>query len=117
MSLSVPGCIAWHYWWQIPNHQSDVVLDEFVVMPNHIHGIVGIESSKNGSAGMLHATSVQNENLPQDEMSNISPDSGSSPLLSDLINRPSPDGAIAMGMDILHANHDFMVISFEMTNH
>lgn len=45
MGLSVPGSIAWHYWRQIPDHQSNIILDEFVVMPNHLHGILGIASS------------------------------------------------------------------------
>lgn len=79
MGLSVPGCIAWHYWRQIPDHQSHIILDEFVVMPNHLHGIVGIESSnqKEKSVGTLHATSVQNDGSANNEMSKISPESGS----------------------------------------
>ncbi|MFH5833848.1 transposase [Halalkalibaculum sp. DA384] len=81
MGLSVPGCLAWHYWRQIPSHQSNVVLDEFVVMPNHLHGIVGIEfqeaDSKDQPVGTLHATSPQDEDEVQDEMSSISPDAGS----------------------------------------
>lgn len=76
MSLSVPGCVAWHYWRQIPHHQENVVLDEFVVMPDHIHGIIGIESEEE-TVGTLHATSVRNENVAQDKMSSISPEAGS----------------------------------------
>jgi putative transposase len=30
-------------WLEIPSHYSNVEIDEFVVMPNHIHGIVVIE--------------------------------------------------------------------------
>jgi|SRR5699024_7311723 len=79
MGLSVPGCVAWHFWREVPDHQSNVVLDEFVVMPNHLHGIIGIESQEEavGTVGTLHATSVQNENLANDEMSSLSPDAGS----------------------------------------
>ncbi len=34
------GTIAHQYWVEIPNHFPFVVLDEFVVMPNHIHGLL-----------------------------------------------------------------------------
>ncbi|MDZ7694018.1 MAG: transposase [Balneolaceae bacterium] len=57
MGLSVPGCIAWHYWRQIPDHQSNVILDQFVVMPNHLHGIIGIESIEKKSGGTCHGNS------------------------------------------------------------
>ncbi|MBP9163022.1 MAG: transposase [Leptospiraceae bacterium] len=29
-------------WNDLPNHYSDCALDEFVIMPNHIHGIINI---------------------------------------------------------------------------
>jgi len=77
MGLSAPGCIAWHYWMQIPNHQSWLVLDQFVVMPNHLHGIIGIESA-NESVGTLHATSVQDYEIAEDSMLSISPEAGCS---------------------------------------
>lgn len=34
------GEIADRYWAQIPQHYGNVALDEFVVMPNHLHGII-----------------------------------------------------------------------------
>ncbi len=40
MHLSQIGEIAYRFWSEIPNHFSFVILDEFVVMPNHIHGII-----------------------------------------------------------------------------
>ena len=36
------GETAYHNWLDIPNHFSFIELDEFVVMPNHIHGILFI---------------------------------------------------------------------------
>ena len=32
------------YWREIPRHFSNVKLDEFVIMPNHLHGIIVIEN-------------------------------------------------------------------------
>jgi putative transposase len=40
MQLSAAGEIARKCWLEIPSHYSFVKLDEFVVMPNHLHGIV-----------------------------------------------------------------------------
>ena len=40
MRLSQEGIIAQQCWKQIPRHFENVELDEFVVMPNHIHGII-----------------------------------------------------------------------------
>jgi len=37
------GKIANHYWNEIPLHFPYVKLGEFVVMPNHIHGIIIID--------------------------------------------------------------------------
>jgi len=42
MILSDAGKIAENYWQEIPSHFPMVNLDEFVVMPNHIHGILEI---------------------------------------------------------------------------
>ena len=40
--LSETGKIAEQYWREIPVHFNGIELDEFVVMPNHIHGIISI---------------------------------------------------------------------------
>ncbi|MDR3559377.1 MAG: hypothetical protein P4L62_02845 [Candidatus Pacebacteria bacterium] len=36
------GIIAQRCWLEIPNHFPHIALDEFVIMPNHIHGIIEI---------------------------------------------------------------------------
>ncbi len=47
MQLSEIGIIAYHFWNEITKHFSFVMLDEFVVMPNHIHGIIIINEMPN----------------------------------------------------------------------
>ena len=42
MVLNKMGKIVNKYWYEIPDHFPSVVLDEFVVMPNHVHGIIHI---------------------------------------------------------------------------
>ena len=40
MRLNVTGMIAQECWRAIPGHFPNTDIDEFIVMPNHIHGIV-----------------------------------------------------------------------------
>lgn len=42
MQLSEIGQIAHQCWMEIPEHNRDVFLENFVIMPNHIHGIIRI---------------------------------------------------------------------------
>jgi REP element-mobilizing transposase RayT len=43
--LSVPGRIAYQEWIRSAQLRSELALDAFVIMPNHIHGIVRIETA------------------------------------------------------------------------
>ena len=45
MKLSETGKIAMKFWQEIPDHFPFVKLDAFVIMPDHIHGIVVINKS------------------------------------------------------------------------
>jgi putative transposase len=42
MNLSVLGEYASQCWQEIPTHHVNVAIDEFIVMPNHVHGIIVI---------------------------------------------------------------------------
>lgn len=41
--MSEFGKISTKAWFQIPDHFSHVKIDAFIVMPNHIHGILQFE--------------------------------------------------------------------------
>ena len=47
MILSALGIIADILWHEIKNHTKNIKLDAFVVMPNHIHGILILSGNKN----------------------------------------------------------------------
>ncbi len=47
MKLSGIGIIADILWYEIKNHTHNIKLGEFVVMPNHVHGIVILHSNDN----------------------------------------------------------------------
>lgn len=40
MMLNQCGMIANDAWLELPNHHANILLDEYIVMPNHIHGII-----------------------------------------------------------------------------
>ncbi|MEY4538249.1 MAG: hypothetical protein RLZZ306_6 [Bacteroidota bacterium] len=65
MQISTAGLIVQGCWYDMPNHTlANIILDKFVVMPNHIHGIIIVET--------LHATSSDkpsSNKLPSDEPS------------------------------------------------
>jgi putative transposase len=70
--LSPLGNYAEACWQEIPSHHKNVTLDEFVVMPNHVHGIVVI----NGPECMLPLRR-KGERRPQKPLPSVSPKSSS----------------------------------------
>ena len=52
--LSLIGGIARDCWLEIPSHFPCAVLEPFVIMPNHIHGILTISKDGHGDAVPLH---------------------------------------------------------------
>ena len=42
MGLSRTGCVALHYWTKIAELNDHAVLDTFIVMANHVHGLLGL---------------------------------------------------------------------------
>src|ERR1700757_2119468 len=52
MILNQYGETAERYWKEIPNHYKNVEIDEFVIMPNHIHGIIIINDKFYDTVGI-----------------------------------------------------------------
>ncbi|HEY8098434.1 MAG TPA: transposase [Methylobacter sp.] len=73
MHLSDLGQLANKYWLEIENKFPFVVLDHFVVMPNHIHGII---------------------NISRDAIYRVSNSAENTDAIKDAINRVSTDGRI-----------------------
>jgi REP element-mobilizing transposase RayT len=59
MVLSEIGKKASDFWLEIPVHFNHVKLDDFIIMPNHIHGILFLDYS---DAGTRHGVSLQSTN-------------------------------------------------------
>ena len=81
MVLNAGGRIAQTCWLDIPNHFPHAILDEFVIMPNHVHGIIMI-TELNGNDGGGGETGAKNISPHQEQKqssdNNISPHQGSS---------------------------------------
>ncbi len=61
MVLNELGKIAENFWREIPRHFPYARLDEFVIMPNHMHGILWIDNDKNNNNNA--AARVETPNL------------------------------------------------------
>jgi REP element-mobilizing transposase RayT len=68
MQLTDAGFIAVECWQGIPDHFSHVELDEFVAMPNHVHGIIVLDDSMKAHVGALvgaqHAAPLPSNVIP-----------------------------------------------------
>ncbi len=56
IQLTEQGTIVNQTWDELPNHFENIKLDEFVVMPNHIHGIIWILENDENHVGARHAS-------------------------------------------------------------
>jgi putative transposase len=55
MVLNALGLLIESIWRQIPSHYRTVLIDEFVVMPNHIHGIIRLQDRREQLGVMNHS--------------------------------------------------------------
>lgn len=65
--LSPAGRIVQAAWDDLPNHYPNLVLDAFVVMPNHVHGILGLTAGAaepDGATGTDGVTGPDGANGP-----------------------------------------------------
>ncbi|ELS00496.1 hypothetical protein Xen7305DRAFT_00001970 [Xenococcus sp. PCC 7305] len=78
MQLSQLGKIAQKHWQDIPNHFNDVYIDEYVIMPNHVHGIVVINKpDKHRRDVACYVSTATNDDDINQTMSKLSPEPGS----------------------------------------
>ena len=63
MHLNDAGKIARRCWEDIPDHFPFVELDAFVIMPNHVHGVIVITESCRGEASVvpIHVSAVSSK--------------------------------------------------------
>jgi putative transposase len=57
-ALNERGKIAQKYWEEIPKHYPNVDIDTFIVMPNHIHGIIIINNQNIKAQDIVRAQNI-----------------------------------------------------------
>jgi putative transposase len=81
MVLNKLGKIADMCWREISMHHENVTIDSYIIIPNHVHGIILITDSgdpETETVATLHATSLRRNQLSETEyFSAISPKKGS----------------------------------------
>ena len=65
MALSEDGVTAQHCWLDLPNHYVNCRLDEFVIMPNHVHCIIHIVGNGLKPFPTDDNRSAKNHGLPE----------------------------------------------------
>ena len=76
MTLNELGRIVEKCWQEIPQHYPFVILDKFVVMPNHIHGIIVIDKPQyDVTVEMQDFASLQNRNITPIQTNKFGPQS------------------------------------------
>ena len=61
IQLSSIGEIVKKYWMEIPKYFENILLDEFIIMPNHVHGIIIIDNERCRDAINRVSTKTINE--------------------------------------------------------
>ena len=54
--------IAVKYWLEIPKHFKNVILHDYIIMPNHIHGIIAIAVGANNNSPLRVTSSTIERN-------------------------------------------------------
>ncbi|MBN2403171.1 MAG: hypothetical protein JXN64_12325 [Spirochaetes bacterium] len=74
MRLNEYGKTANKCWTEIPKHFPNIELDEFVVMPNHLHGIIVINETISVGAGLAPAQSLPIAPVLNDKNNDVTAD-------------------------------------------
>lgn len=68
MKLSETGNIAANNWESIPRHFPNILLDEYVIMPNHIHGIICITEEFRNNLQLERTDSIPEKKIHRNKM-------------------------------------------------
>jgi len=91
MTSTDVGKIADEFWLNIPQHFSNIVLHEHIIMPNHVHGIIQLTDVNDAnSVGACHGMPLQNTtDIPVGTRHGVSPQHGTPQKQNDAISQSS----------------------------
>ncbi len=70
MRLNKVGEIVQKWWGEIPNHFPGVETGAFIIMPNHVHGIIMITNNRRGTVLVTH-NDLDPNNIESPEQNNV----------------------------------------------
>ncbi len=70
MHISPAGAIAHVLWFEIKNHAKNIELGEFIVMPNHVHGILILDGNEKMKS-QIDAPESNDGTTPNDGTTNV----------------------------------------------
>jgi len=76
MKLSDAGKMTEELWNKLPEKFNEVFLDEYVIMPNHFHGIIGIDNNVGVDPCVNPIEQGRHTGLPLQENENVNPIEG-----------------------------------------
>lgn len=91
VGLTVSGCVVANYWQQIPELNENAVLDEFMVMSNHVHGLLGLQPGSNGGIPPADVDRTGNANEASLDSNDASKISDSSENVDKQMSQISPN--------------------------
>ena len=64
---TIQSKISMECWLDLPNHYTNCLLDKFVIMPNHVHGVIIIDNDRHKKTG-LKPVSTEEKRYPLSEI-------------------------------------------------
>lgn len=95
MWLNEAGLTVQQIWVGLPGHFRHVELDQFIVMPNHVHGII-LLTAGNGSVGAKQGSSASPVSGVVDQNQGEAGEAFASPLPNPLVNGTASDSLGAL---------------------
>ncbi len=70
MELTCTGVLAYVFWHEIKNHAKNVIPGEFIIMPNHIHGILILTGNDGGRDKACLVSTAMDTNIGKQRFQN-----------------------------------------------
>jgi putative transposase len=90
MQLNPFGQLVHAYWQRLPHHFANLQLDAFVVMPNHLHGILHLTNPRRGAAFGDNSSDIRENYAPN-----------ATPHPTPSIAQPSSNGIDSLEMGVV----------------
>jgi REP element-mobilizing transposase RayT len=85
MILNDLGKIAYDEWIKLPERYPRVLLDVFQIMPNHMHGIIGLDDVVGATLAVAQNADAQNSDIPINTVAPIRAGASPAPTIGNIV--------------------------------